>query len=454
MAAAQIEGRWIARSRAAGEGTRALFTPAPGGATFTPADLARRIAATGVDAITLVDSPRDFAVALVELTAAQVDLAGHPDLGPGGPIDLCPDPEPLLLGPAPAAVRSVDVGPMHGDHPPDVLTRLRLIDLALGGRGRALAKDPPQLAHPPLSLCVEASRRINRLCLKFLVQSGGATPRTVLRGGERVRGCLWDRPLKTGFQLRFGVATTHLWSRWAQTPLLNTSRKVRRRRLRNWLPIYDCDTGDWIVFARLRSHLNRIGWTAVASEALDRRCLKLSPLAALAALRVEVDDAAHFLAQLVAPHAVRVVECVDAWLIRQWRQRLSVLTHGNIEPVEIDAATAVIDGWYTVLDAAGRCDLARALMQVTHEWIVRTDAHEVRTRVGRRPDRIVVRAALARLADAAARPVAIRGALMNQRYGDARYAEAQLFLADYDAYFAEAAPIFDHFGRTMRGVIG
>lgn len=455
MGATRFEGRWIGRCRAAGEGTRALLAPSPGGASLDAAQIADRLAAGGMDAITLVDPPPDFAVALRQLTPAQVQVAGVDELGAGGPIALCPEGAVLLVGPGAGVVRAVGGAETPSAPSGAAAERLLLIDLLIGGRGRAPTQEHPVLDHPPLSLCLEASRRINRHVLRFLVHAGGAELRTVLRDGERIRGRIWTAALKGGFALRYGQATTRLWTRWSRRALATASVKVRRRYLRAWLPGRDADTGDWIVFALVHAHLPAVGWPAEYATLLARRCRQISPLACLSALRTaEIDDLQAHLAQLLAPHAVRIVECIDTWLIERWLSALKALVRPTVEAHQIEAAAQVVTAWYAALDAHGRLDLARASLRATVAWLAEVDPGAVRASLSRRADRQAVRGALATLADALARPDALRLALAEERYGDARYPEAQLFLADHAEHFVGAAAALDHLARVMRGVIG
>lgn len=455
MSAPPFQARWVGRSRAAGEGIRTLLAPSAAAAPLSAAQVAARLAAEQAEGLTLVDPPPGFAEHLATLTTVPIAITGQADLGAGGPMSLCPDPEPWIVGPGPGVVRAVDASE-DGAVDEDTDARLRHLDLLLTGRGKALTDRAP-INHPATSVCLRACRRINRHVLRFLVHQGGVDRRTVLRDGIRMRGRIWDQALKGGFQLRFGRATTRLWSRWTEVPLRNTSNaRARRRALRNWLPT-DADCGDWIVFARVYQHRHRVGWTSESTDLLGTRCLQISPLASLAALvrppgRHELD--AH-LGKLLLPHAVRIIECCDRWLVERLVNALGGLSAPQrVEPDAIDGGAHTLMAWYDLLDRHGRLDLAAGPMRATAQWLAGLDLDRLRQQVTASTRRVPLRAALAHLIEATLRPVALHEAMRACRYGDPRYAEAQIFLADFEAHLAAATPTLTHLARRLRGVIG
>lgn len=409
--------------------------------------VARVVEDAQVDGIMLTDQKFAFADGL----RAETTLPVHTyDRGaPDGPLALLPEQAPLLLGPTPGQARTVDVGPVEPVSPdPAVMQRMRVIDTIMTGRGR-IVTPLPALDVLPISCAVQAGRRLSRHALQFLVASGGVRARTVLRDGERVRGQIWSPALKGAFHLRFSQATTRLWLRWHPEELATTSEKVRRRRMRRWVPEHDVDTGDWIVLARLLDHHRAFGWQVEIAETVQRWCRRLSPLAALAAL-----DGQRSFEPLLSPAGVRIIECVDDWIRPRWRAQLDAALRGSVDLVTLQRCAHAIGQWIDVLDEFERLDLARALLMTFGAWVAEQDAVELRAWVSRQPDRRVLREAAAKLLDLGQRLADLRQRMGAQRFGDPRYAESQLFLADYDAHFAPHAPTCAQLARRLRGVIG
>ena len=440
-------GRLIRRTRAAGPGLNSLLVPSPLARRWPLDLLARCVDAAQVEGVMLVAPKFNIARSLAEQTVAGVRT--FDPKAADGPIALVVEDTPLVLGPTPGQVRAVDFGPVEAvSNDPPVVQRLQLIDTIMTGRGRA-PEAVPALDVLPVSCAIQASRRLSRHALRFLVESGGLAPRTVLRDGERVRGCIWDAALKGAFHLRFSRATTTLWLRWDPAGMQSSSEKVRRRHLRRWIPEDDIDTGDWIVLARLVDHLRGFGWPIEVVQTMIAWCDRLSPLAALAAL-----DGSRSFEPLLSPVGVRVIECVDDWISARWRSALDQSQRGAHDLVAIQRMTHAMTRWIDTLDTFERLDLARALLRTFGEWVAQLDAGAMRDRVNRHPDRQLLRASTAQLIDVGQRLADLRRALGDQRFGDPRYAEAQLFLADYDAHFAPHAGTCAQIGRRLRGVIG
>ena len=440
-------GRLIRRTRAAGPGLNSLLVPSRLGRRWAADQVARGLGEAQVDGIMLSGQKYAFADGLraeTPLTVHRFDAKA-----PDGPMALLPEHSPLLLGPTPGQARSVDFGPVESvpDDAP-VAERLRVIDAVMTGRGQVPAV-LPALDVLPISCAIHAGRRLSRHALQFLVNSGGTQARTVLRDGERVRGRIWSTALKGAFHLRFSRTTTTLWLRWNPDGLSSQSEKVRRRRMRRWVPDDDVDTGDWIVLARLVDHAQIFGWQTEVAQTIRNWCIRLSPLAALAAL-----DANRSFEPLLSPAGVRIIECVDDWIRPRWRAALdSALCH-RIDLAGIQRTGHAMTQWLSTLDDNERLDLARALMMVLGTWVAEQDATTLRDRVTRHPDRSLLRQATASLLDIGQRLVELRQQMGDQRFGDPRYAEAQLFLADYDAHFAPHAATCAQIARRLRGVIG
>lgn len=441
-----MTGRWARWSHSASGPGGMLFAPALTGQRETPASLIAQVQAAGEDAITLIDAPPAFRAAVAE--AITVFEPGVNLPGGDGRMALIPEPDPWVLGPRLGSVRSTapeSFAPLTGE----AAVRMRWLDAMLGPPLKVPRTIPRPLKNPPLSLCTQASRRISRHCLRFVLRSGGHTPRTVLRDGERLRGCLWDATLKGAFHLRFSVATTHLWARWDPAALEVGAEKRRAQRIRKLLPKTDSDTGDWLVFALLHRNLPNLGLTNSITEALRVRCLQLSSVLALAELTPLAPCA-----PLLEPRAVRLVECLDPYFIAGWRRQLAQITTGRVDAGLVHQVRARLAEWVELLDTRQRLDLARAVMIVLAGWADGFDASAVREAVARRGDRRFVRDRLAELAEIGVRLGELRQQMGAVRYGDERYAEAQLFLADYDLYFATRAERCSQIARILRRVIG
>lgn len=439
-------GRLIRRTRAAGPGLRSMLVPSPVGRRWQADAVAHGLRDARVDGIMLSGQTFGFADGVRAETALPVHIfdAKTPD----GPMALLPEQSPLLLGPTPGQARSVDFGPVEAvPDEPAVFERLRLIDAIMTGHGK-VSNSLPALDVLPVSCAIQAGRRLSRHALQFLVTSGGTAPRTVLRDGQRARGQIWSPALKGSFHLRFSRATTTLWLRWDPAGLQSTSEKVRRRRIQRWMPDADIDTGDWIVLARLLDHRHAFNWQPEVAQTIQRWCIRLSPLAALAAL-----DGSRSFEPLLSPAGVRIIECVDDWIRPRWRARLDAALKGR-ELVHIQRAQHAIAQWIDVLDNGERLDLARALLIVMGTWAAAQDPVALRERTSRHPNHRQLRRATAQVFDIGKRLSDLRQQMGNERFGDPRYAEAQLFLADYDAHFAPHAAACAQGARRMRGVIG
>ncbi|MEZ4452214.1 MAG: hypothetical protein R3B09_22300 [Nannocystaceae bacterium] len=126
-------------------------------------------------------------------------------------------------------------------------------------RGRAIRIEPSEPISDPRPELIElVARRLGVIGLRILVD-GGWREDTVLRGGRRVRGRIWDEPLLGAFRLRYTAASHDLWLQMTQR-LAEVSRsaeviegqgtsKRARRVIRRIIKTADTDTGDWLLYA-------------------------------------------------------------------------------------------------------------------------------------------------------------------------------------------------------------
>jgi hypothetical protein len=335
---------------------------------------------------------------------------------------------------------------------------------------------PP--ASPRAAFVQAVGERIVRRCLEELVRRGGWRPRTVLRDGRRVAGSVFEPELGSGFDLRFTESTARFAEQAArQLPLLSAvegpARKAGtgKRQLRDMLIVTGNAPGDWLFFALVEENLPRLALSQEALTAIVPRIRQCSPLAFLLGLggSGQLTDTHDRLRRLLAPSAVRLVECLDELFAQRWRAALA-LERGLAEAAVVshDAfvrrwtnVSQVLHAWLAVLDEHRRLDLARAQMGALADWAVAL-AH--------RPDlRLSVRSwslsrsvrDLEQAAEALASAVSLVDALDGrademraQRYGDERYEEAQLFLQDHALIVEPCREELRGMARQLRGLIG
>ncbi len=319
---------------------------------------------------------------------------------------------------------------------------LRFVDALFNERRWVRPREPVQPSKR-LALNAEASRRIARACGRWLVEQGGRPPRTVLRAGERVRGRVWDVDLVESPGLRFGRPTERFWRGALQhLPALSVGagHRERRRRLRAWVAAADTDTGDWLFYALAWRRVRRVGLPEETRALLERRMCEGSPLLALMQLRP-----GHPTAPLLRAPMRRVLECSTDAVARAWRELLRT----PADPDTAERHAAELNGWLDELDAAGRLDLATPMLQALPALPDPVDpVAETVAALG------ALRGRQARLYAVGARLTALRDTCAKVRYGDDRYAEAQLYVADYDARFAEQAHRLVSIERGLSGVVG
>lgn len=311
--------------------------------------------------------------------------------------------------------------------------------------------------------------RMARASLRWMVHGGGWRERALLRGGRRARGRAWDASLTGDFALRFTRASLDLWTHCMEViPTLRDeedaeARRSLRARLRRVAVANGA--GDHLLAALALDA--RLGLSAADERARVGALRRVSPLAA--ALRPdggwEPANTAALRALLGGPDA-RIVECAQDRLTDAWVGAASAARGAQGLDEATRAWTAlgdVLRAWCELTDAQRRLDLARPVVQgvarIT-DALAAGGAEGVRDQL--RP-REAVRAIAARDAlYAAARGVLEvgedllrrRGVLAQERYGDDRYEESQVFLAEVDATLAPRRATLQGLTRALSSRVG
>lgn len=326
--------------------------------------------------------------------------------------------------------------------------------------------------------------RIVRHCTSELVHRGGWRERTVLRQRRRVSGRIFDADLNHGFDFRFTECTAKLAEisthqllsisvRWQETVSHGNRQdgtvRGSKRLVRDLLVIHGTAPGDWLFFTILAENITRLPLPDDLADEMATRLCSGSPLLWLLTLggAGTADNAAQRLSPLVEPHAVRLVECgcdlIRARLHRTLERSLAVHTTSIAAAVRRWTTMAgVLAGWLSALDEHHRLDLARSLMGAMSDFassarLTRDDLRMMQQRIA--PVRSVqelsqLSGALAGALDIASALSRTRDAMRDERYGDERYEEAQLFLRDFEEIFEPSQARLQQIVRELRGTIG
>ncbi|MCB9548356.1 MAG: hypothetical protein H6706_21315 [Myxococcales bacterium] len=450
-------------TRAAGAGRQLAIELGSAGAAFDARALVAQARRVGAEGLVVLLPAAEEAVAALQAEAGDLPVArGNAPAGGAQPVELFPGAgESLLLGAdSPgnlSEIRGLSYGEDRRPGPADAERLAFLEALLRGERFQPTATGQAALAEsarPSLSVLEAGGHRIARLALAALLRAGGHQPRTVLRDGQRVRGCLWDAALVGDFQLAWSAGTTRLWAHGVvELPALQRSGERERRRIvRRWLQVADTEVGDWLFLLQVAPGLVNQGLGGAEEEVLGR-LYRASPLLALSDL---APSTAGELGRLLEPRAVRVVECWQGPLASAWRRRLQGIL-GEAAPARAVASVATVLGlWLRALDAGQRLDLATALLQITAELLALVPPGRLRDRFqARQVPRDEGRDAGVRLYGLGEALAQHRDAMAQVRYGDERHAEAQLYLAEYAAHLTpEILAALSAARRTAGGVIG
>lgn len=349
---------------------------------------------------------------------------------------------------------------------------LEVLDLLCRGRAVRITPGEP-VTEPRPALSELAARRIASTCLRALTE-GGRRERVVLRAGRRVRGRIWDAARSAGLCLRFTAASHELWlqttRRLAEVARLaevveGGSRQVRRQ-VRRIVRTAGTDTGDWLLYALARRNLARAELPPELREELGRRLCHGSPLASLCALEDAGEETAAWHERLLAGSAVPLLECLEDLLAAAWSEEIAAAMRGGAgehRTERLAGAAAALERWLARLDAHGRLDLARPLCLafarlLAGAWAGAPEEVAQRLLSGaglvQRSQRDELLRALARVVRLGERLGALREALARERFGDARYEEAQLWLEIHDTLQRPLQPGLDALVKHLTGRLG
>lgn len=355
---------------------------------------------------------------------------------------------------------------------------LQFLD-ALLNRGRADAlTEPVALDALRPELLRYGAKRIARSCVRWLVEGGGWRARQVLREGRRVSGRAWDAALDAGFALRFTDATRRLWlDGMAVIPGLvgrSGAREVADERgLRAGLaalaPPEETATGDWIFAAIASSALPGFRLAPRDEGVLQRALRAASPLVTLAAPAPDAPPAAfeRAAARLVDGPAARVLECAEDRVARAWSREAAEAMRATAEADALalrwQALGAAMQSLCDAADRAGRADLCRPAAKAVAAMLTTTFAaggesarRALSQARGLRSvrDRDALLAAVGRVAGVGVWLLRRRDSLGAERYGDARYEEAQVLLRDVDGILGPVRREVEGLARAMTSEIG
>ena len=357
------------------------------------------------------------------------------------------------------------------------------IALLLVGHGRS-GPLPPSIDVSSTSdaLVEAAARSIAAGCMQLLLYSGGGRERLVLRNGRRRSGRLWDAAMNEHFDLRFTRATRSFWLAVARD-LVPLSHRKRRPATPDQASVTRADrqlvkaaapegfdgVGDLVFFALAHERAPALQLPS-SLEALFRHELRRTvPLALLFGpddADVGHEAARASLAQLMAPGPLRVIECIDDALVDAWLARFrSVLLHSDDRAsflAGMRAFGSTLSTWLWLLDGAGRTDLARAVARFLALLPVRAVPAnlDLRNHALRLPgtssmaDRDEALRAALEVVDLRLVLDDVRQRLGNERYGDERYEEAQIFVRMLEDELSPHRGAIDTLARTLSGAVG
>jgi hypothetical protein len=337
----------------------------------------------------------------------------------------------------------------------------------------------PSSTVPSPTLRLALARTLATGTLGWLVDTGSRA-RTVLRQGRPLTGRPWDAAVNVDdegvpFSLRFSAApVTFLMNLGVHVlPLLSAAATpaavaqagtlaLRALHARAW-PAAATTTGDHVFAALAHDNAHRLGLGPQLEAAMRQALREASPLAALLAPAAAVDDDTvdAALPALLRPDTIRLLELLEDRIAAAWADApRAILGTGAGNTVIAGAARTVrrATQFVRVLDSARRLDLLGPVVALVAAlpavWtndlrlrLLRLDG--VQTMADR--DRVV--AALVGLADLASLLEDVRGRLCAERYGDDRFAEAQLVLAVLRDRFVPQRDAIAAATDRLRGVV-
>lgn len=359
---------------------------------------------------------------------------------------------------------------------------LRIAELLVGhGRSGAL---PPTIdvKEPSDALSEAVARTVAAGCLQFLLSKGGSKERLALRDGRRKSGRLWDGAQNDLFDMRFTRATRTFWltvtrelvplshrKRRPPTPEQAQVTRSDRSVVKGVAPQGFDGVGDLVFFALAHEHAASLQLPPALEEGLRHELRRAVPLPLLFGPDdPDIDErAAHALLRtLMAPGPLRVLECIDDALVDAWVSRFRfVLIHADDRVAflaHMRAFSRTLQTWLTLLNEARRFDLARAVVRFVAMIPSRAmpPGLDVRNHALRLPgtasiaERDEALRTMLGVLDLRLTLDAVRAELVEQRYGDERYDEAQIVVRMLDEELGPARAAVDALARTLSGNVG
>ncbi len=317
------------------------------------------------------------------------------------------------------------------------------------------------------------AERIAASVLRFVLEGGGTRVRTVLRDGARARARPWESSVQSGLALRYGPASRALWLAVAEAlPHASSVRAKPSRRLLRAFTVGPSPTlGDAVFFHLVARSAGEWGLrdddVAAVRDALAERSAVARLLGVRGAGGREACAAAY--GSLVVPASTWVLErledrVADAWTARArslWAARRT--DDARERAAGWSSLAAHVDGWLDAIDAAERMDLARPALTfgaALFDGPFAAPPEELWASLARSrgTDDLAARGALL---GAVASVLAVlerlggwRDRMAAERWGDPRWAEAQVYLGAYDATLGPLRARAAGSLRAVRGIIG
>jgi len=244
-----------------------------------------------------------------------------------------------------------------------------------------------------------------------------------------------------------------------------------RRAVKRVVPDQSTEVGDWVFFHLAQQSLGSFRLCEDDFAGLRLRLVSQSPVALLFApagerSRRELRDA---YVRLTSPSTARVLECIEdrlamAWTSAArtlWAERMTGPLAARIE--RWAALGRKLDAYLDAVDDAERLDLARPVTKLAAALMTGVfvgPAEEVRSSLSQSSgvvslaQRDELLAAVASVTAVGQRVFALRERMAAERYGDARYGEAQVFLGDVDALLGGQRRAVEGLARSLSGVLG
>lgn len=357
---------------------------------------------------------------------------------------------------------------------------LAVLNALLGFSRADVVRSSGDLGVPRPAVLRLAARHMAVAVTRWMVESGGARERSVLRANRRESGRVWDEALMGGWAPAFSLRSIDFWlGATRNIPHLDAERaaaidgatRKKKRVLKEVLPAAEGGRdGDWVFFLLAHKAIPGFALAPEDERQVLRALRRASPLAGLFALDLQEDSealAAERVSWLFAEGTVRLLECAQDRLERSWEQALVSLwsrsdTVPNLLPLWKSTGRA-LRAYVAAADASRRCDLLRPLLRLLAEIpskVMTGGGDAVRRRVIQLPgwtsikERDEMLGAVRAVTDLGARMNRMREEFVLERYGDERYEEAQLFLRAFGEEFNERRGAVDDLSRALSNAVG